>query len=76
MASTEKNRKTEQLTVFSSNYLFFTTKYASCATVSSKIETFHPAGKLLKEEGKQLKEIKEIPETNQIHKAPSCRSKQ
>ena len=38
-----------------------------CVTVSSEIETFHLAGKLLKQEGKQLKELQEVPEMDQIH---------
>jgi hypothetical protein len=36
-------------------------------TVSSQTETFHPAGKLLKQESKQLKRVQEVPEANQTH---------
>jgi hypothetical protein len=47
--------------------------------VSSKIQTHYPskteldhsAGMLLKQEGKQLKQPQETPETNQTHKGPS-----
>lgn len=35
--------------------------------VSSQTKTFHPAGKLLSEEGKQHKMLQEVPETVQIH---------
>lgn len=48
-----------------------------CVTVSSEIETNHPAGKLLKQEGKQRSiSIQEIPKTNKIHCAPPCQTKQ
>jgi hypothetical protein len=36
-----------------------------CVIVSSEVETFYPAGKLLKKEDK-LKEPQEVPETHQI----------
>lgn len=39
----------------------------ACITISSEIETFYPAGKQLKQEGKQLKNLQEVRETDQIH---------
>lgn len=37
-----------------------------CITKFSRTGTFRPAGKLLQQEGKQLKLAQEVPETEQI----------
>lgn len=37
-----------------------------CVTISLKTETLHPAGKLLKQEGEQLRILQEVTEPEQL----------
>lgn len=47
-----------------------------CVTIFSETETFHPAGKLFKAEGKQVKLYSILSETDRIQVPPPHTSKQ
>lgn len=49
---------------------------ACCVNISSAVEAFCPAGKLLKWKVNNPKQLQEVPETDQIFWAPLCQSKQ